>query len=93
MGQTPTPQPPDDLDKKAAKLFKDESDKEVKELHEACKIDGAIKAINGYLKTGFVTEEMPLMEALEKLQNRKFELLGIDPDSAEEEEDDDLEDP
>ncbi len=80
---------PDDIDKEAAALFKEDDEKAVDELHEACKLDGVVKLIAGYIKNGFLAHDMPLIQALEKLEKKKFELIGIDPDTAEEAEDDD----
>ncbi|MDO8466599.1 MAG: hypothetical protein Q7S83_00470 [bacterium] len=78
---------PEDIDKEAVELFKKEDEKAVDELHEALKIDGAVKLMAGYIEKGFLTHDEPLIQALEKLEKKKFELIGIDPDEAEEDED------
>lgn len=71
---------PEDIDKEAAELFKKEDDRVVNDLHEAWKLDRALKLMDGYLKSGFLTTDMPLIDALEKLEEKKFEFLGIEPD-------------
>ena len=83
MEQIPTPKQPEDLDKEAAELFREEDEKTVEDLQEALHIDKLLKLMVGYLGRGFLTDDMPLMWALEKLEKRKFELSGINPEEAE----------
>lgn len=77
---------PDNFDNEAAKFFEQEDEKNVDALHEAFRIDRALKLCLKYIKEGLIREDMPLMEALEKLEAKKFELIEIDPDDIEEEE-------
>lgn len=78
---------PKGLDKEAADFFKKEDEKTVDALHAALKINQTIDQILSYIETGFLTQDMPLMQALEKLEKKKFELLGVDPEEAEDAED------
>ncbi len=78
------PERPEDIDKEAVELFKTEDEKVVEALHEAFKINRAVELLLGYIEKGFLTDDTPLMEALEKLEKKKFELIGKDPDDAEE---------
>lgn len=68
----------------AKQFFKDQQGKDVDDLYEAWQIDRACKCFVKYLKQGLVRTDMNLMEALEIIEKRKFELIGIDPEAEEE---------
>ena len=73
----------EEFKKESEKFFKEENEKAVTELQEALHIDQTLKLFVKYLNNNFLDEDMSLMEALEKLEKRKFELIGIDPENAE----------
>ncbi|OGZ29406.1 MAG: hypothetical protein A2931_03370 [Candidatus Niyogibacteria bacterium RIFCSPLOWO2_01_FULL_45_48] len=84
MEKEPQLQQPDDFDKEAAKFWEDEKERAVKDLQEALRIDQSLKLFMGYLEKGILNPDMPLGEALEKLEKKKFELTDTDPEEAEE---------
>ena len=76
----------EEFKKESEKLFQEENEKAVTELQEALHIDRTLKLFLKYLNNNFLDEDMPLMEALEKLEKRKFELIGTVPEEPENEE-------
>lgn len=83
MEKIPTPQQPDDIQKEAADFYKKEDEKAVDELQEAFNINRLTKSMVEYMDKGFLSPDMPLIEALEKLEKKKFELIGTDPEAEE----------
>lgn len=79
----------EEFKKATEKLFKEENEKAVTDLQEALHLEQTLNLIVKYLNNGFLDEEMPLMEALEKLEKKKFELIGMDPEETENEEKED----
>lgn len=79
----------EEFKKAVEKLFKEENEKAVTDLQEALHLDQALNLIVKYLNNGFLNEEMPLMEVLEKLEKKKFELIGMDPEEIENDEEED----
>ena len=75
----------EEFKKESEKLFQEENEKAVTELQEALHIDRTLKLFLKYLNNNFLDEDMPLMEALEKLEKRKFELIGTVPEKPENE--------
>ncbi len=84
MEKEPKPQQPDDLDKEIAKFWEEEKERAVKDLQEALHIDQSLKLFLGYLEKGMLNPDMPLGDALEKLEKKKFELIDMDPEETEE---------
>ena len=84
MGKESQPQQPDNFEKEAAKFWEDEKERAVNDLQEALHIDQSLKLFLGYLKKGILNPDMPLGEALEKLEKKKFELCDMDSEEAEE---------
>ncbi|MBI4160298.1 MAG: hypothetical protein HY506_00125 [Candidatus Yanofskybacteria bacterium] len=63
----------DDVSKEAHEMF---MEKQVDDIQEALHIDRAIKLIMRYMKEGKLTLGMSIDDALEKLEDRKAELIG-----------------
>ncbi len=72
------------FDEEYKKFFAEEQERAVKGLIEAMKIENALKLILNYIESGFLSPEMTLLEAVEKLDKRKFEVSGITPEDPDE---------
>ncbi len=82
----------EDLNQEFARLCDAEDKKQreqsVEDLLLAKHIDTTLKTFLKYLNEGLINDQMNAIEALVILEKRKFELIGIDPEEAEESEED-----
>ena len=73
----------EEFQKDVEKFFKEENEKAVADLQEALHIDQVLKLFVKYLNNELLDEDMPLMEALGKIEKKKLELIGMPPEKIE----------
>lgn len=62
------------------KLIAEQSEKSVEALAAALGIDRALNVFCKYIENGELSPEMPLIEAMKKLEEKMSKLVGIDLD-------------
>lgn len=73
----------DALDLEAEKFFKEEHERAVEEMRETLHIQQAVELFVKYINDGTVGPEIMLIDALEIIEKRKFELADLKPEDEE----------